>query len=65
MVKYIISETCIETTYINGSTYNELNEFLKNNNFEYISSHPFGDNLPDLSLKGLSEFDILYKNKLL
>lgn len=61
-VKYIITECSIESTYNNGSTFNELNNYLNNYNFKYISSNKFGEEFPDLSLKGFSEFDALFIN---
>lgn len=62
-VKYIITECSITSTYTNGSTFKELNEYLSNYNFKYISSNKFGENYPNLSLKGFSEFDALFINK--
>lgn len=61
-VKYIISECSITSTYINGVTFKELNEYLNKYNFKYILSNKFGTNNPDLSLKGYSEFDALFIN---
>lgn len=61
-VKYIITECSIESTYINGSTFKNLNEYLNNYNFEYVSSNKFGKNYPDLTLKGFTEFDALFVN---
>ncbi len=62
-VKYIITECSIESTYTNGSTFKELNDYLNNYNFKYISSNRFGKNFPNLSLKGFSEFDALFINQ--
>ena len=61
-IKYIITECSIVSTYINGSTFKELNEYLTNYNFKYVSSNKFGENFPDLSLKYFSEFDALFIN---
>jgi len=61
-VKYIITECSIVSTYTNGSTFKELNEYLSNYNFKYVSSNKFGENFPDLSLKYFSEFDALFIN---
>jgi FkbM family methyltransferase len=61
-VKYIITECSITSTYINGATFADLNEYLNKYNFRYVSSNKFGENYPDLSLKGFSEFDALFIN---
>lgn len=61
-IKYIITECSIVSTYINGATFKELNEYLTNYNFKYVSSNKFGENFPDLSLKYFSEFDALFIN---
>jgi FkbM family methyltransferase len=61
-VKYIITECSIVSTYTNGATFQELNEYLNNYNFKYISSNMFGENYPDLSLTGFTEFDALFIN---
>jgi FkbM family methyltransferase len=62
-VKYIITECSIQSTYINGTTFKELNDYLSGYNFQYVSSNRFGSNFPDLSLTGFSEFDALFINK--
>ncbi len=62
-VKYIITETCIESTYTNGDTFKELNDYLNKHNFYYEMSNSFQKNFPDLSIKGFSEFDCLFINK--
>jgi len=62
-VKYIITECSIMSTYINGSTFKELNEYLSNYNFRYVFSNNFGNIYPNLSLKGFSEFDALFINE--
>jgi len=61
-VKYIITESSITSTYTNGATFKELNEYLRNYNFKYVSSNIFGENYPDLSIKHFSEFDCLFMN---
>jgi FkbM family methyltransferase len=61
-VKYIITECSIQNTYINGATFKELNEYLSDYNFIFCCS-TFGYNLPDLNIKGFSEFDALFINK--
>ena len=62
-VKYIISECSIVSTYIDGATFKELNDYLTNYNFKYISSNKFGNDFPDLTLSGFSEFDALFINQ--
>ena len=62
-VKYIIIECSIVSTYINGATFKELDEFLNNYNFRYVFSNRFGNTYPNLSLKGFSEFDALFINE--
>jgi len=62
-IKYIITECSIISTYTNGATFKELNEYLNNHNFKYCSSNKFGENYPDLLLKGFSEFDALFINE--
>jgi FkbM family methyltransferase len=62
-VKYIITECSIKSTYKNGSTFKELNDYLTTYNFKYVSSNKFGTNYPDLSLTGFSEFDALFINQ--
>ena len=62
-VKYIITETCIESIYIHGATFIELNEYLEKHGFKYVTSNKFGNNYPNLTLKGFTEFDALFINK--
>ena len=62
-VKYIITECSIMSTYTNGATFKELNDYLTNYNFKYTSSNKFHNNFPDLTLSGFSEFDSLFINQ--
>ena len=62
-VKYIITECSIMSTYTNGATFKELNDYLTNYNFKYISSNKFSNNFPDLTFSGFSEFDALFINQ--
>ena len=62
-VKYIITECSIVSTYTNGATFSELNEYLNKYNFKYVSSNKFGESFPDLSLCNFSEFDALFNNE--
>jgi FkbM family methyltransferase len=61
-VKYIITECSIVNTYSGGASFTDLNNYLNNYNFIYSSSNRFGNNFPDLNLKGFSEFDALFIN---
>lgn len=61
-VKYIITECSIVSTYTDGDTFTELNNYLSNYNFKYVSSNMFGNNFPNLKLQGFSEFDALFIN---
>jgi FkbM family methyltransferase len=61
-VKYIITECSIVSTYIDGASFKDLDEYLRSYNFKYISSDQFGDKYPDLSLKGYTEFNALFIN---
>jgi len=61
-VKYIITECSIQSTYIDGANFVELNEYLNKYNFIYASSNRFGDSFPNTSLRGYSEFDAIFIN---
>ena len=61
-VKYIITECSIQSTYIGGSSFVELYEYLKLYGFEYKVSNAFNYSLPNIHLKGYSEFDALFIN---
>jgi len=63
-VKYIITECSIQSTYINGSTFEELYNYLKMYGFEYKVSNLFNYSFPNLKLKGFTEFDALFINTL-
>jgi len=62
-VKYIITECSIMSTYTNGSTFSELNDYLIHFNFKYVKSNMFGNEFPNLKLKGFTEFDALFINQ--
>lgn len=62
-VKYIITECSIVSSYIGGSIFVQLNDYLDKNNFMYVSSNNFGQSFPNTELKGFSEFDALFINK--
>ncbi len=59
-VKYILVKTSIQSTYINGANFLELESYLNNYSFKYCCSRMFGYNKPDLKLTGYSEFDALF-----
>jgi len=59
-VKYIITECSIQSTYTGGATFLELYEYLRQYNFEYVSSNAFGSQFPNMNIKGFSEFDALF-----
>lgn len=61
-VKYIITECSICSTYINGASFKELNNYLNKFNFKYKCSNLFKNDFPNLNLKGYSEFDALFIN---
>ena len=61
-VKYIITETCIQSTYKEGCNFKELYEFLSQNGFKYMVSDKYGNNIPPGNIKGWSEFNCLFKN---
>ena len=62
-VKYIITECSIVSTYKNGTTFSELNDYLETYGFKYNNSTEFGHKFPYLKKKGFSEFDALFINK--
>jgi FkbM family methyltransferase len=62
-VKYIITECSIMSTYTNGSSFEDLTEYLSRYNFKYVLSNRFGETYPNLSLNGYTEFDALFVNK--
>jgi FkbM family methyltransferase len=61
-VKYIITECSIVSSYSNGASFKELDEYLNNYNFKYVTSNKYGNNYPNLSQTGYSEFDALFIN---
>ena len=64
-VKYIITECSIISTYTNGATFTELNNYLNQFNFSYVCSNKFGHQFPNLSSTGFTEFDALFINNTL
>jgi FkbM family methyltransferase len=59
-VKYIITECSITSTYIGGATFTELKDYLESFGFKYKCSNLSGESLPNLHLKGFSEFDAMF-----
>ena len=62
-VKYIITECSIDSTYINGANFVDLNKYLEEYGFKYNNSNKFKGNFPNLNIKGFSEFDALFINE--
>jgi len=60
-IKYIITETCINSTYTNGTTFSEINEYLENYGFKYICSDEFKYEFPNTDITGFSEFNALFR----
>jgi FkbM family methyltransferase len=61
-VRYIITECSIQSTYINGATFEQLLAYLEGYGFRYICSNVYKYLYPDLHVKGFSEFDALFIN---
>jgi hypothetical protein len=63
-IKYIITEASINSTYIGGCSFSELNEYLNSFGFKYNCSDLFQYELPtpNLSTKNFCEFNILFVN---
>lgn len=61
-IKYIITECSIQSTYKGGANYKDLNSYLEEYGFKYHNSNRFGKDLPNLNLKGFTEFDALFIN---
>jgi len=64
-VKYIITECSIQNTYTNGTTFEELNQYLSRFNFSYMCSSEFLHRFPDMNRAGMCEFDALFMNQAL
>lgn len=62
-VKYIIVESSIKSTYIGGSNFFEIEEYLKKFNFNYIFSNKFDYAYPNKNIMSLCEFDSIFINK--
>ena len=62
-VKYIITETCINSTYTNGTTFNDINKYLEEFGFKYVCSDEFKYELPNKQITGFSEFNALFIKK--
>jgi FkbM family methyltransferase len=59
-VRAIISETCIESTYIGGSSFQEMDTYLQNYGFSYVCSDGFGRQRPPKTYAGFSEFNAVW-----
>lgn len=62
--KYIITETCFNSTYDNGTNFQEIYDFLKINNFKYKYSDKFGHDVPS-KCNDFFEFNVLFENEAL
>jgi len=51
-VKYIISEATINSTYLGGTNFNQLYDYLKKYNFVYVCSDEFKYDLPNNNISG-------------
>ena len=60
--KYIITECSITSTYAEGSTFKEVEEYVGLHGFRYVCSDAFNESYPDTSLTGFSEFNSLFIN---
>jgi FkbM family methyltransferase len=61
-VKYIITECSINSTYVGGCSFIELNNYLNEFNFIYCCSDDYKYNFPNLKITGFSEFNALFIN---
>jgi FkbM family methyltransferase len=59
--KYIILESCIKSTYDNGTNFFEVNNFLTNFGFKYKFSNKFKTEIPNKNIDGFCEFDVLFE----
>ena len=62
-VKYIISEATINSTYLGGTNFNQLYDYLKKYNFVYVCSDEFKYDLPNNNILGFFHFNALFMNK--
>jgi len=67
-IKYIITESSYVSTYVGGATFEELNNFLTENGFDFVCSDKTGMELPSEKFfskytGGTSEFNALFINK--
>jgi FkbM family methyltransferase len=62
-VKYIITECQMKSTYINGTDWNILYNFLKDKGFDYVRSDKYLDDIPEDDGSAFNEFNALFKNR--
>lgn len=62
-VRYIITECQIRSTYVNGTDWKVLYNFLNDNGFDYVCSDKFLDNIPEDDGSKFCEFNSLFKNR--
>jgi len=59
-VKYIITEASVNSSYIGGTEFAQLDSFLTENGFTYVVSDTYGLQKPNMNKTGFSEFNVLY-----
>ena len=62
-VKYIITECSINPTYLGGCSFVDLENYLRENGFEYVMSPRFGKKRPNTKFKYFMEFNSLFVKK--
>lgn len=62
-VKHVITEVSVNPSYIGAANFIEVNGYLKKFGFNYVCSIKWGNKMPDLTLKGFSEFDCLFSKR--
>lgn len=62
-IKYIITECSLKSTYLNGCSFNDLNNYLKDFGFVFVTSNRFGSNIPTTNSSGFVEFDSIFIHK--
>jgi len=59
-VKYIITECSIKQEYVNGATFQDLENYLSTFGFKYICSTKYKYNTPPTDVNGVFVFDALF-----
>jgi FkbM family methyltransferase len=58
---WVITETAVRSTYSGGSSFREVQDYLRLFGFRYVASDAFGTRAPDPSLRGYSEFNAVFR----